>query len=70
MSDSDVLKPSDFVFSSAPARHLHSEVTLAEMEKRAIAESLRKNSHNISLAAARLGITRQTLYNKMVKYGL
>jgi len=70
MSDSDVLKPSDFVFSSAPARHLHSEVTLAEMEKRAIAESLRKNSHNISLAASRLGITRQTLYNKMVKYGL
>jgi transcriptional regulator with PAS, ATPase and Fis domain len=70
MSDSDVLKPSDFAFSAAPGRQLHSEVTLEEMERRMIAESLRKNSHNISLAAARLGITRQTLYNKMLKYGL
>jgi len=70
MSDSDVLKPSDFVFSIAPGRHPHSEMTLAEMEKRMIAESLRKTGHNISLAAARLGITRQTLYNKMLKYGL
>jgi DNA-binding NtrC family response regulator len=69
MSDSDVLKPSDFVFSSAPVRQLHSEMTLAEMEKRAIAESLRKYG-NITTVAGKLGITRQTLYNKMKSYGL
>jgi DNA-binding NtrC family response regulator len=69
MSDSDVLKPSDFVFSVAPGRHLHSEMTLAETEKRAIAESLRKYG-NITTVAGKLGITRQTLYNKMKTYGL
>lgn len=69
MSDSEVLKPSDFVFSIATGRLLHSEMTLAELEKRAIAESLRKYG-NISTVAGKLGVTRQTLYNKIKYYGL
>lgn len=69
MSDSEVLKPSDFVFNIATGRLLHSEMTLAELEKRAIAESLRKYG-NISTVAGKLGVTRQTLYNKIKNYGL
>ena len=70
MSDSDVLKPPDFVFSPSVSRAYHPEMTLEEMEKKMIADSLRRYGNNISIAAARLGITRQTLYNKMKSYGL
>jgi len=44
--------------------------TLEEMEQRMIGSALQKNGHNLSAAAAQLGITRQTLYNKLKKYGL
>ncbi len=70
MSDSDVLKPADFVFSSSVSRAYHAEMTLEEMEKKMITDSLRRYGNNISIAAARLGITRQTLYNKIKSYGL
>jgi len=70
MSDSPVLKPSDFVFSASQKSVVHSEMTLDEMEKRMISDSLKKYSSNMSVIAVRLGITRQTLYNKIRKYDL
>lgn len=70
MSDSDVLKPSDFVFSSSASRPGHPDMTLEEMEKKMISDNLRRYSNNISVVAGKLGITRQTLYNKMKNYGL
>lgn len=44
--------------------------TLEDMEKKMISDTLEKCSGNLSAVAAQLGITRQTLYNKMKKYGL
>ena len=70
LSDSAQLKPSDFVFSSSSDRPFHYEMTLEDMEKRMISESIKKHYNNISVIAEKLGITRQTLYNKMKKYGL
>jgi transcriptional regulator with PAS, ATPase and Fis domain len=70
MSDSPVLKPSDFVFNTTGRTVSHGEMTLEEMEKKLIGESLQRHSNNISIVAAKLGITRQTLYNKMQKYNL
>ncbi|MDE7065710.1 MAG: two-component system response regulator, partial [Desulfovibrionaceae bacterium] len=43
---------------------------LEEVERRAIAETLREVEDNKSEAARRLGITRATLHNKLKKYGL
>jgi DNA-binding NtrC family response regulator len=67
MSESPVLLPSDFEFGSGSRTIYHHELTLAEMEKKIILDCLRRHGNNISLAAAKLGITRQTLYNKLRK---
>ena len=44
--------------------------TLEDMEKQMIRRTLDKCGGNLSAVASQLGITRQTLYNKMKKYGL
>jgi len=70
MSDNTILKPSDFVFTTSPMRASSQEMTLEEMERKMISESLRKYDNNISVVSGKLGITRQTLYNKIKVYGL
>lgn len=72
LSDSPVLKPTDFVFSPGRMSRIsgQSDITLEEMEKKFISDSIRKHNNNMSVVAGKLGITRQTLYNKIRKYGL
>ena len=79
LADGDVLDVHDFfpddnarAFSSAPspAASPGRVMTLDEMEKEMIREALRRNDGNMSAVALQLGITRQTLYNKLRKYGL
>lgn len=67
MSESPVLIPSDFELRSSSRSVAHEDITLAEMEKRFILDCLRRHDNNISVAAVKLGITRQTLYNKLKK---
>lgn len=50
---------------------LESEVTtIEEMEMQMIRKAIEKHEGNLSSVASELGISRQTLYNKMKKYGL
>ena len=70
LSDSPVLKPADFVFHASPRNVVHDEIGLDEMEKRFISESIKRYGSNMSQVAEKLGITRQTLYNKIRKYDL
>jgi len=70
MSETQVLKPSDFIFNSTVRSLVYDEVTLDEMEKKVIIDSLKRYHSNMSVVASKLGITRQTLYNKIKKYGL
>ena len=44
--------------------------TLEDMEKQMIRKALEACARNLSAVATQLGITRQTLYNKMKKFGL
>ena len=44
--------------------------TLEEMEREAITNAIESCGGNLSMVAQRLGITRQTLYNKIKRYGL
>lgn len=47
-----------------------SGITLEEREIEAIKEALKESGGNLSKVAVRLGVTRQTLYRRMAKYGL
>jgi DNA-binding NtrC family response regulator len=71
LSDSSVLDPADFSFNTASKGVLHDDnTTLEEMEKKLISESIKRHDNNLSVVASKLGITRQTLYNKLKKYDL
>ena len=47
-----------------------SSVSLASMERDLIARTIHDCEGNLTLVAHRLDISRQTLYNKIKKYGL
>ncbi len=68
LSDDSQIKAEDFFFSSSSEIVEIPSVTLEEMEKKMIAQCLQRNDNNLSAAATELGITRQTLYNKLKKY--
>ena len=70
MSESQILKPSDFIFNTASKSLVTKEMTLDEMEQKLISDTIRRYGNNISVVAGKLGITRQTLYNKMKKYNI
>ncbi len=64
------LNAGDFIFKSEPgsAKISGNKLTIEEMEKLMIMENIEKENGNMSLVAQNLGITRQTLYNKLKKY--
>ncbi len=49
---------------------LEEVLTLDEMECRMIEKTIKECEGNLSVVAARLGISRQTLYNKIKRYGI
>lgn len=69
LSEGDTLTQHNFIFPDntrvdSPVR------TLEEMERQMIESTIREHEGNVSAAADQLGITRQTLYNKIKKYRL
>jgi len=71
LSDKKILKPDDFFFNASVTDTGSTfEGTIDEMEEKMIARALSDNPENLTSAARQLGITRQTLYNKMKRYNL
>ncbi len=70
LSDKNELGADDFFFSQTTNGSSTFEGTIEEMERKMISKVLQKSSSNLSATAQQLGITRQTLYNKMKKYNL
>jgi DNA-binding NtrC family response regulator len=70
LTENNRLKPSDFVFFDSDNSLITRTETLEEMEKKMIVSTLNKNGHNQGKTAEQLGITRQTLYNKIKRYGI
>ena len=69
LSSDDTLTLNDFFFSEKNMTDVTVQ-TLDEMERKMIAASIKQNEGNLSAVAAQLGVTRQTLYNKIKKYNL
>lgn len=68
LSEGNVLKPADFLLNvNAITSVENGPDTLEEMELLMITKALHQNNGNYSAAAEQLGISRQTLYNKMKK---
>lgn len=72
LSDKEILNASDFFLSNSlkDTTDEDSTETLEMMEQRVISNCLEKNDNNLTITAQQLGITRQTLYNKIKKYNL
>ena len=69
LCESEVVGPENFPFSSINEGQGEPE-TLEAMERKMILGALDKTNGNLTNAANQLGISRQTLYNKLKKYGL
>ena len=54
----------------APSLQKREGSTLEEMERRMISEAIASSDGNMTTVAQQLGISRQTLYNKIKRYGL
>lgn len=68
--DSDIISAELFQFTQRRTTVNNELSTLEEMEMKMVRQALEKSGGNLSAASTQLGITRQTLYNKMKKFGL
>ena len=68
LSENTIIKPKDLYLRPAgEIKNIDPVATLEEMEEKMIRIALEKNNGNFTAAAEQLGITRQTLYNRLKK---
>jgi transcriptional regulator with PAS, ATPase and Fis domain len=75
LSNSSVLQPEDFNFTSPSIKESDQQINLdqfnlEEVEKLLIRKVLKKYNGNITQAASELGLTRSSLYRRLEKHGL
>ena len=72
LCDGNVIMPEDIDGGNPIKKEkpLEEVQTLDEMERRMIEKTIKDCEGNLSVVAARLGISRQTLYNKIKRYGI
>ncbi len=72
LCDGNCIGPTDFMFPRFDIDSGDSTYggTLEDMEKKLITDAIQRFEGNMTAVATQLGITRQTLYNKIRKYGL
>ncbi len=71
LTDGKLLTEDSFQFHPATSSSTASyEGSLEEVESRLFQFAIKKNNGNMSAVAIQLGVSRQTLYNKIKKYGL
>ncbi|MCT4613925.1 MAG: sigma-54 dependent transcriptional regulator [Marinifilaceae bacterium] len=70
LCESDIIMAEDFNFSNNGKTISNKVEKLEDMEKQMIEEAIKQHKGNLSNASKQLGVSRQTLYNKINKYGL
>lgn len=68
ITDNAVIGSADLQLPVADATSAEPEITIEAMERKMICDAIARCGGNLSLVATRLGISRQTLYNKMKRY--
>lgn len=68
ITDNAVIGSADLQLPVAAATSAEPEITIEAMERKMICVAIARCGGNLSLVATRLGISRQTLYNKMKRY--
>lgn len=64
------MKSTDFQFPRKKNQPAKEATTLEEMEYNMIKNAMEKYGGNLSMVTSQLGISRQTLYNKIKRYEL
>jgi len=70
LSDSNTLKPVDFLIDRLEAPTVSDSLNMEDVEKQTIINALQRNQQNITKAADEMGMARTTLYRKMKRYDL
>jgi len=70
LSESATISADDFNFRSNVNSKENQALTIEEMERQMIEAAMEKNNGNLTFVASQLGISRQTLYNKIRRYDL
>ncbi len=70
MTDGDVVSAEVLGLRQIPINTENVGTTMADMERDMIAGRIEEHGGNMTLVAKSLGISRQTLYNKIKRYGL
>ncbi|HEY4784855.1 MAG TPA: sigma-54 dependent transcriptional regulator [Bacteroidales bacterium] len=70
LSESSVINADDFTLRASVSHRENQLLTLEEMERQMIEAAMDKHQGNLTYVANQLGISRQTLYNKIRRYDL
>ena len=70
LTDSNELRPIDFMGGFEMEQMGNQPETLEDMEKQMIASAMKRHAGNLTIVAAKLGISRPTLYSKIERYGI
>lgn len=70
MNDTPLLKSEHFELNDEPSASAAPDGTLEDMERSAIVAAIKRHNGNLTEVARQLGVTRQTLYNKIKRYGI
>ena len=68
LAEKDVIKPSELFMHSDKTFSFDKVPNLKEVERKAILAAISQNEENLTAAAEQLGISRQTLYNKLKRF--
>ena len=69
LCDSNVIRPKDiFIKQAWKPQSIPIVPNLEEVERQAIETAILQNNGNLTAAAEQLGVSRQTLYNKLKRF--
>lgn len=70
LAEKNIIRPADLFIRPGKAVSFSEVPNLGEVERQAIETAITQNDGNLTAAAEQLGVSRQTLYNKLKRFNL